>query len=194
MVEKYKEPDKIKQYMASLEANLEKATGKPLSHWIKVAKSCPHSKTRERLKWFKDVHGLGMSRAGLVLGRTFGDLMLGDEAPDKLVDALFSKSFGEQRPIYEKVAAYALKLGKGTLSPRKGYVALYRLKQYGAIKPSKNGLLVGLALKKYPKGAGLVEVKNLGGGERNKMAILLSSVKEFDDKARQLLLAAFAEA
>jgi hypothetical protein len=195
MAEKYKEPDKIQQYMAALEANLEKATGKPLSHWVKIARTCPHTKTRERLKWFKDQHGMGQNRAGLVLWRAFGAEMLGSQDdPAKLVDNLFAKGFADQRATYDKVVAFVERLGGGTLSPRKAYVALYRLKQYGALKPSKKGLLVALALKKYPKNVGLVEVSNLGGGERNRMAFVLASAKDFDSNVRQWLKAAFDEA
>jgi len=193
MAETYKEPDKIQQYVASLEANLEKGTGKSLAQWIKIAKTCPHAKTRERLNWFKKEHGLGQSRAGLVLWRAFGEGSMGQEDPVKLLDGLFAKSFADQRAIYDKVAAFAKSLGKGTLSPRKGYVALYRLKQYGAIKPSKQGLLVGLALQKYPKTKRLIDVKNLGGGERNKKALVLTSAKDFDAEAKELIKAAWAE-
>lgn len=198
MAETYKEPDKIKQYMASLEVNLEKATGKTLAQWVKIAKTCPHEKTGERLKWFKNVHGLGMSRAGLVLWRAFGEGAfgegsLGEEDPNKLIDALFSKSFAGQRPLYEKVADFAAKLGKGTLSPRKTYVALYRLKQYGAVKPRKQGLLLGIALRIYPKNPKLIETKALGGGDRIKRAFVLETAKDFDANVKALLKAAYDE-
>ncbi len=192
MAEAYKEPDKIVQYMAALEANLEKATGKSLAQWIKIAKTCPETKPRAQLKWFKDKHGLGQSRAMLVLWRTNGQGGFGDEDPDKLMDALFAKA-PDLRPIYEKVAAYVEKLGAGTLSPRKSYVALYHLKQYGAIKPSKKGLLVGLAMQKYPKSAPLIDVKNFGGGDRNKKALVLDSAKAFDAEAKALIKAAYEE-
>jgi Domain of unknown function (DUF4287)/Domain of unknown function (DUF5655) len=194
MAETYKEPDKIKQYMASLEANLESATGKTLAQWVKIAKTCPYEKPGERLKWFKREHGLGMSRAGLVLWRAFGGGTLGENDPNRLIDNLFSKSFAEQRALYEKVAGYVERLGSGTISPRKGYVALYRLKQYGAIKPRKAGLFVGLALQKYPKSDRLVDVKNFGGGDRNKKALVLTSAKDFDVEAKALIKAAWAEA
>jgi hypothetical protein len=194
MAETYKEPDKIQQYMASLEANLLRATGKSLAQWIKIAKTCPYGKTQERLNWFKKEHGLGQSRAGLVIWRAFGEPGgFGEEDPEKMINALFSKTFVEQRGLYDKVAAFARSLGEGTLSPRKGYVALYRLKQYGAIKPSKQGLLVGLALQKYPKSKLFIDVKNLGGGDRNKKALLLPSVKEFGAEAKDLIKTAWAE-
>lgn len=192
MAETFKEPDRLQKYFASLEANIEKATGKSVAQWVKIAKTCPETKPRARLKWFKDKHGLGQSRAGLILWRAFGDGTMGEEDPNKLMDALFAK-WPEQRALYEKVAAFATKLGAGTLSPRKSYVALYRLKQYGAIKPMKQGLTVGLAMAKYPKTTRLIEVNNFGGGERNKKAFVLTSVKEFDADAKAWLKAAYDE-
>jgi hypothetical protein len=193
MAESYKEPDKLQQYFASLEANLHKATGKSMAQWVKIAKACPHDKPGARLKWFKQEHGLGQSRAGFILWRAFGQGSMGEEDPNKLVDTLFAKSFAAQRPLYDKVASFVEKFGEGTLSPRKGYIALYRLKQYAAIKPSKDGLLVGLAMQKYPKSTRLVDTKNLGGGDRNKKALLLASAKDFDAEAKELIKAAWAE-
>jgi predicted transport protein len=190
MAETYKEPDRLQKYFASLEANIEKATGRSVAQWVKIAKTCPETKPRARLRWFKEKHGLGQSRAGLILWRTFGNGSMGEEDPNKLMDELFAK-YPEQRALYDKVTAFVAKLGAGTLSPRKSYVAVYRLKQYGAIKPTKKGLLVGLAMQKYPKTARLIDVKNLGGGERNKKAVVLATAKEFDAEAKALLKAAY---
>lgn len=125
--------------------------------------------------------------------RALGKESFGWGDPDTLVDNLFAKSFAPQRAIYEAVAAYLRKFDGVILSPRKGYIALYRLRQLGAIKPSKEGLLVGLALQKYPKSAKLKEVKNLGGGDRNKKALVLPSLKDFDGEAKELVKAAWTE-
>jgi Domain of unknown function (DUF5655)/Domain of unknown function (DUF4287) len=193
MAETYKEPDKIMQYMAALEANLAKATGKSLAQWVKIAKTCPHAKPRERLKWLKDKHGLGQSRAGLVLARAFGGSTLGDNDAGDLVDKLFSKSFADQRALYEKVATFASRLADVRISPRRSFVALYRLKQFGRIRPSKAGLQVGLALKKYPKSARFVDVKSAAADDRVKKALLLGSLKDFDTEAKELLKQAYDE-
>lgn len=193
MAPKYKEPDRIQQYMASLEANLEKATGKTMARWVKIARTCPHSKPRERLAWFKKEHGLGASRATLVLWKTFGVGSFGSADPSAMVDNLFSGTFAVQRPVYEQVIAHAARLGAGTVSPRKSYVALYRLKQYATLKPRKKGLLLGLALKKYPKGAGLVDLK-APQGDRIRMGLFLADKKAFNTGAKALLKAAYAEA
>ena len=189
----YGEHERGKKWIAGVEANLEKATGKSLAAWIKIAKSCPHEKMPQRLKWFKDEHGLSTARATVVIERAYGKEAFGWDEPEALVANLFAKSFEPQRAIYEAVVAHARKLDGVIVSPRKGYVALYRLRQLGAIKPSKDGLLVGLALQKYPKSPKLVEVKNLGGGDRNKKALLLSSAKDFDADAKALLKDAWSE-
>ena len=116
----------------------------------------------------------------------------GPSDPDTLVNKLFAKNFAPQRAIYDAVVAYLRKL-ETVISPRRGHVALFRLRQLGAIKPSKEGLLVGLALQKYPKSAKLKDVKNLGAGDRNKKALVLSSLKDFDADAKALIKSAWAE-
>ncbi|MCE9521468.1 MAG: DUF4287 domain-containing protein [Alphaproteobacteria bacterium] len=189
----YGEPASVQKYVAGVADNIEKATGKSLKEWSKIAKTCPHEKMSQRLRWFKDEHGLGAARAGIVLDRVFGKKPFGWDDPDTLVANLFAKSFAEQRPLYEAVIAFARKLDGVVVSPRKGYVALYRLRQLGALRPSKEGLMLGLALQKYPKTPKLQNVEGFGGGERNKKAMVLTSLKDFDAEAKGLLKDAWAE-
>ena len=188
-----KQPDRSLQYMASLEANLEKATGKKLARWVKIAQGCPRATLKERLAWFKSKHGLGATHATLVLWRTFGVGSFGRADPAAMVDNLFSGTFAGQRPLYDQVVAHASRLGAGHVSPRKGSVALYRLKQYAVLKPRKQGLLLGLALKKYPRKEGLEDLK-ARPGDRIRMGLYLPDRKAFNPKARALLKAAYAEA
>jgi hypothetical protein len=79
------------------------------------------------------------------------------------------------------------------VSPRKGYVALYRNKQFAAMKPSNEGFIVGLAMKAYPKNVRLQPVKNLGGGDRTKFGVTIKSVKEINADLKALIKAAWAE-
>ena len=189
----YGEAERLQKWMASLEANLEGATGKSLAEWIKIAKKCPPGPYMAQLKWFKDNHGLGQGRAGLILERTFGKEAVGEAEPEQLLDELFARSFAAQRLLYDPIEAYARTLDGVTVAPRKGYVALYRKKQFVAIKPGREGLLVGLAMKSYPKSARLKPVKNLGGGDRTKFAVIVTSSKEIDASLKALIKAAWAE-
>jgi hypothetical protein len=190
---KYGEPERGQKWAAGVEANLEKATGKSLKEWVKIAKTCPHDKMMPRLKWFKEEHGLSTARAGTVIEKAFGADAWGWGDPESLVNNLFSKTFAPQRALYDVVEDFVQKFDGVVLSPRKGYVALYRLKQFGAVRPSKDGLLVGLAMQKYPKSAKLVDVKNLGGGDRTKKAVLIASRKDFDAEAKGLIKTAWNE-
>jgi len=52
-----------KKWFASVRAGLERDTGKSLAEWIEIARTCPESKPRARLKWFKETHGLLQNRA-----------------------------------------------------------------------------------------------------------------------------------
>jgi hypothetical protein len=191
---KPKEPDKIRQYIASVEAKLEKATGKKMSHWVRVARKCPHGRPADRLRWLKAEHGLGLAHAAVVLGRAFGLAALEAEAPGDPLDRVFSKGFASQRPIFDAVVAFAGRLGGTSIRPRRNQVVLYRLKQYGVLKPSRKGLVLAFALKKYPKKAGLIVVPNPGASDRCKMALVLESRKDFGATAKSLLRQAHAEA
>ena len=189
----YGETERLQKWMASVEANLESATGKSLDAWIKIARKCPPGPYMTQLKWFKEHHGLGQARAGLILERTYGREIFGESDPEKLIDGLFAKSFAAQRSLYDAIETLARTLDGINVSPRKGYVALYRNKQFAAMRPSKDGFVVGLAMKAYPKNARLRPVKNLGGGDRMKFAITIKSAKEIDAGFKALLNAAWAE-
>ena len=162
---------------------------------MKIAKTCPHEKMSERLKWFKKEHGLGMARAGLVIEQAFGEgrVRAGGSGTSSSTICFVEELRAAARDLRGGRRRIVRKLRRRDLSPRKGYVALYRLKQFGAVKPSKEGLLVGLAMQKYPKSKKLIDVKNLGGGDRNKKALVLASAKDFDGEAKDLIKAAWAE-
>ena len=189
----YGEVARLEKWMASVEANLESATGKSLAEWVKIAKKCPPGKYMAQLEWFKRNYGLGRARAGLILERAFGREIFGESDPERLIDGLFDMKFVAQRPLYDAIETVARKLQGITVSPRKGYVALYRNKQFAAMKPSKDGFVVGLAMKAYPKNARLKPVKNLGGGDRTKFAVIVKTAKDIDSDFKALLTAAWAE-
>ncbi len=73
------------KYFESMRASLEAATGRSLAAWVEIAKTCPETKHRARLKWFKEIHGLLQNRASLVIDEAFGSTMPWREAelPDR---------------------------------------------------------------------------------------------------------------
>ncbi|MEE9375357.1 MAG: DUF5655 domain-containing protein [Rhizobiaceae bacterium] len=133
-----------KKWFASVQLGLERETEKSLEDWVKIAKTCPESKHRARLEWFKTEHGLGINRASLILGATF-KTGLGWSNPDELINRLWKTP--EYRAIYDQVEAIAKELGDDVIiAPRKGFSAFSRRVQFAALRPTRLGVRLGLAI------------------------------------------------
>lgn len=105
----------------SVRSSLEARTGKTLEQWVEIAETCPETKPRARLKWFKDTHGLMQNSAGYVLGVAFPSGKPGWDEADALREALWTQP--EQRAIYEAVADALADFEGLVIGQRKGYSA-----------------------------------------------------------------------
>lgn len=136
--------DRQALYFASMRAGLEGATGKSLAEWTAIARTCPETKHRARLAWFKAHHGLGQNRASLVLAEAF-DASNAWAEPRLLVESLWSDP--ASRALYECIDDLAGQLAGVKRTARKGYTAWSRQFQFAAARPMKDGaLMLGLAL------------------------------------------------
>ena len=136
------------KWFASVRQSLERDTGKTLAEWVEIAKTCPETAHRARLKWFKDTHGLLQNRASQVLGEAFPSTM-GWSEPEGLIDGLWTDP--ASRAIYEAVDAKAMALEGVIRTARKGYTAWSRRVQFAAVRPVKGGrVMLGLAVPPEP--------------------------------------------
>lgn len=134
--------------LATMIANYEKNTGKPLEAWIAIARKSGIAKHGEIVKMLKEKHGMGHGYANVVAMKTLaGDG--GEAAGEDLVAAQYAGAKAGLRPIYDRLAAAVAKFGADAeLSPKKTYVSLRRSKQFGLIQPSTADRLdVGINLK-----------------------------------------------
>ena len=132
------------KWFASIREGLQRETGKSLAEWIEIAKACPESAPRARLKWFKDKHGLLQNRASYVLSEAFPPDAGWDE-PTKLRDALWPDP--AQLAILKAVETAVLKLPKVVAGQRKSYSAWSKAYQFAALRPIKGGgAMLGLAV------------------------------------------------
>ncbi len=173
------------KWFASVQAGLERDTGKSLADWVAIAKTCPETKPRARLAWFKETHGLLQNRASYVLSEAFGREMPWDD-PDLLIDALWTDP--GQRAIFEVVRAAATQLPDVIVGPRKGFTAFSRKYQFAAAKPIKGGgVKVGLAVA-ADAGPGLEpRAKSETLNERLLSTLTLESAAGVDDRVEGLL-------
>jgi hypothetical protein len=179
-----------KKWFASIREGLQRETGKSLAEWIEIAKTCPETRPRARLKWFKDTHGLLQNRASYVLGEAFPSGVGWDE-PDKLRDALWADQ--AQRAILDAVETVVLKLPDVVTGQRKSYSAWSNAYQFAALRPLKGGgAMLGLAVP--PDAApGLEASKNDGWSERLKARMKLASPNEVTGEVEALLRRAWEQ-
>ena len=177
-----------KKWFASVREGLQRETGKSLAAWVAVAKTCPETAHRARLRWFKETHGLLQNRASYVLGEAF-PAEAGWSEPDALRDALWTDP--GSRAILGAVEKLVLALPDVLVGQRKGYSAWSRKYQFAALRPLKGGRArLGLAVA--PEAERRLEpAKNEGWSERLKAALVLSAPAEADARLAALLKAAW---
>jgi hypothetical protein len=97
------------KWMASVQANFAKATGRPLEAWLDLARSEGFGRdVGAARKWLKEKHGLTMVQVNLVLTALFPE-QEGSEA--ELLDAQYEGAKAALRPVYDALAKAARALG-----------------------------------------------------------------------------------
>ncbi|HEY2660762.1 MAG TPA: DUF4287 domain-containing protein [Caulobacteraceae bacterium] len=176
--------ERQQKWFASVRAGLERDTGKSMAQWVEIARACPETAHRARLKWFKDVHGLAQNRASQVLGEAF-DGGMGWDQPQALVDALWADP--QARVVFEAVRAAAMALPETVMGPRKSYTAFSRQVQFCALKPVKAGVLLGLAVPPESDPRLTARGKSESWSERLAANLLLTAPSEVDSRTEALL-------
>lgn len=174
-----------KKWFASVRGSLEKETGKSLAEWVAIAKTCPETKHRARLAWFKENHGLLQNRASYVLSEAFPP-EAGWDTPEALKDALWTDP--ASRTIFAAVEQLVLALPDVVTGQRKGYSAWSRNYQFVAVRPLKGGKArLGLAVAPDADAALEPAKNNEGWSERLKAARVLNAPGDADARIAALL-------
>lgn len=176
--------ERQRKWFASVQASLQRDTGKTIEEWVAIARTCPETAPRARAKWLKDHHGLGINRASYVLGEAFPS-GAGWNEPDKLRSALWTDP--ASTAILEAVERAALALPGVVCGQRKGFTAFSRDVQFAAVRPVKGGTaMLGLALA--PDADPSLEAsKNESWSERLKARAPLASSADVDARIGRLL-------
>lgn len=135
------------QMIESMLKNIEEKFGKPVDHWMKIAKESGIDKQKALINHLKE-HGLTYGYANLIAQKTLNP-DLGNEDGDELINAQYAGVKAELRPIYDSLIKSIVKFGGDVeVSPKKSYVSLRRSKQFALIQAStKTRVDVGLNLK-----------------------------------------------
>ncbi len=137
--------ERQQKWFATVEANFEKATGRPVAVWVDILKGCPETRPRAQAAWLKATHGIGANHAAHILSAARpADAMGWDDA-----EALRAALWVEPRSlaILEAIERAAAGVDGVISGQRKGYTAFSRAVQFAATRPLKGGrALLGLKL------------------------------------------------
>lgn len=177
--------ERQKKWFASVQASLERDTGRTLDEWMAIAKSCPHDKPRARADWLREHHGLGVNRAAHVLSVAFPSTELSWDDAAGLRAQLWKDPASEA--ILQALEAAVARLPDTVVGQRKAFTAFSRKVQMAAARPVKGGhAMVGFAVtpdadpRLSPRGAE-------SWGDRLRGQMLLTSPADVDASVEALL-------
>jgi len=137
--------ERQKKWFATVQANLEKKTGKPLADWVAIMKACPETAPRAQAAWLKAEHGVGQNHAAQILDACRPADGPGWDDPEALRAALWKDP--ASLAILEAVEHVADGVEGVISGQRKGYTSFSRSVQFAAMRPLKGGrALLGLKL------------------------------------------------
>ncbi len=137
--------ERQKKWFATVQANLEKNTGKPLADWVAIMKTCPETAPRAQAAWLKAEYGVGVNHAAQILDACRPADGPGWDKPEALRAALWKDT--ASLAILEAVERVAGGVEGVISGQRKGYTSFSRSVQFAAMRPLKGGrALLGLKL------------------------------------------------
>ena len=117
--------ERQKKWFATVQANFEKATGKPVEAWVEIMKTCPETGPKAQADWLKATYGIGVNHAAHILDACApkGE-GIGWDDPEGLRNALW-KDAGSLA-ILEAIERVAADVDGVISGQRKGYTSFSR--------------------------------------------------------------------
>lgn len=181
--------ERQKKWFATVQANLEARTGKPMAAWVEIMKSCPETGPRKQAAWLKANYGLGVNHAAHILDACRPADQAGWDQPDALRGALWKDP--QALAILEAVEGQVRALGDIVIGQRKGYTSFSRTVQFAAMRPLKGGrALLGLKLDPATSSRLAPAVRKESWSERLIATVELDQTDQVDAELAALMRAA----
>lgn len=180
-------------------AKLRDKTGRSLDEWMTYIKKSGPKSEEARRDWLKNEHKLGTNYSWWLAERSIGKGWEDDD-PDaylemapQYVDDMFIGPKAALRPIYEKLLAIGLKIGKDAKAcPCKTMVPLFRTHVFAQIKPATNKRIdMGFALGDMKPTGRLIDTGGFAKKDRITHRIPISTLDEIDDEVRRWMKTAY---
>lgn len=137
--------ERQRKWFATVQANFEKNTGKPVAEWVEIMKTCPETAPKAQAAWLKDTYGVGVNHAAHILDACRPSDGPGWDEPEALRAQLWKDP--ASLAILEAIERAAGGVDGLVTGQRKGYTSFSRAVQFAAARPLKGGrALLGLKL------------------------------------------------
>lgn len=180
------------KWMKSVKANFAAATGKPVEAWVERARELGLDKDiKEARTWLKEKQGLTMVQANYVLMTLFPET----DDEEQLLAAQYSGNKASLRPIYDRLAKLARKLGRDVqIFPRKSQVTFARQVTFAVVRAAaKDRVDLSLRLAGMkPTRRLLANPQSTGSDPTHTLA--LGSAREVDEEVAKWLALAYQKA
>lgn len=181
--------ERQKKWFATVQANFEKNTGKPVAEWVEIMKACPEIGPKAQAAWLKAEYGIGVNHAAQILDACRPSDGPGWDEPEALRAALW-KDAGSLA-ILEAVERAAAGVPDAISGQRKGYTSFSRSVQFAAIRPLKGGrALLGLKLDPAASPRLTPSVRKESWSERLSAVVELDGPEQADAEIARLFAAA----
>lgn len=178
------------KWFATVKANFEARTGKPLEEWVAIARTCPETGHRKQADWLRENFGLGINHASYVLGEAFPSDEPSWDDPEALRGMLW-KDAGSLK-ILEAIERLPLGLDAVVHGQRKGYTSFSKDVQFAATRPLKGGrALLGLKLDPAASSRLSPAVRKESWSERLTAIVEFEWPDQVDDEIRELFARAY---
>lgn len=177
--------ERQQKWFATVQANFEKATGKPLAAWVEIMKTCPETAPRAQSAWLKANYGIGVNHAAQILDACRPSDGPGWDEPEALRKALW-KDAGSLA-VLEAIERVAGGVEVVISGQRKGYTAFSRSVQFAAARPLKGGrALLGLKLDPAASARLTPAVRKESWSERLSAVVELDGPEQVDAEIARL--------
>jgi len=180
-------------------STLKDKTGRSLEEWLAVVKESGPKKETEQRDWLKREFNLGTNSAWWIAERAAGKGTETDDpavylkAAEEYVDKMYSGPKAALRPMYEKLLALGLSMGKDAKAcPCETMVPLYRRHVFAQIKPTTQTRIdMGFALGALKAEGRLLETGGFAKKDRITHRIPISSATDIDNEVKRWLRVAY---
>ena len=181
--------ERQQKWFATVQANFETATGKPLADWVEIMSACPEIAPRARAAWLKAEHGVGQNHAAQILDACRPSDGPGWDEPEALRASLWKDA--NSLAILEAIERVAGGVEGVISGQRKGYTSFSRTVQFAATRPLRGGrALLGLKLDPAASPRLAPAVRKESWSERLIAVIELEGPEQADEEVARLFAVA----